>query len=149
MSDLHELVQPSGVQALWPQSIGVPGVLHIPEPSHVLAGVNMEPEQLPGMQDIPLAYRWHPPFPSQVPSFPHEVAGSAAQSLLCLRPSCTGAQVPSVWPVLDFTHAVQASVQALSQQTWSGEQKPDPHSDAAVHMVPGDFLTLHVPLLQY
>ena len=40
-------------------------------------------------------------------------------------------------------------VQALSQQTWSGEQNPEPHSVAAAQVVPRAFVTLHVPLLQY
>jgi hypothetical protein len=44
---------------------------------------------------------------------------------------------------------MHAPVQALSQQTWSGEQNPEPHSEAAAQLVPEDFFTLQVPLAQY
>jgi hypothetical protein len=51
--------------------------------------------------------------------------------------------------VLALRQAVQAPAQALSQQTWSGEQKVDPHSVAAAQGLPSVFFTLQVPLLQY
>ena len=44
---------------------------------------------------------------------------------------------------------MQAPVQALSQQTMSGEQKVDPHSVAPAQGLPSVFFTLQVPLLQY
>jgi hypothetical protein len=126
-----------------------PAAAHIPVPLQAFPGVNVDPEQLADPHDVPLVVRWHAPLPSQLPSLPQEPAASGAQSLCGSWPSCTGAHMPSACPVVAFRQAVQAPVQALSQQTWSGEQKPDPHSVAAMQVVPRVFVTLHVPLLQY
>jgi hypothetical protein len=42
---------------------------------------------------------------------------------------------------------MQVPVQALSQQTWSGEQLPESHSPAAAQPAPSAFFVLQVPLL--
>jgi hypothetical protein len=47
-----------------------------------------------------------------------------------------------------LVQAEQASVQASSQQTWSEEQKPVPHSPAPLQASPFNFFVLHVPLVQ-
>lgn len=49
-------------------------VWQAPVPLQVRAGVKVEPVQLAATQVAPLAYRRHPPPPSQVPSVPQLAA---------------------------------------------------------------------------
>jgi hypothetical protein len=58
------------------QPVILPGV-QVPAPSHVLASVIPPPLLLlheAGTQTVPLAYFWHAPLPSHLPSVPHEAA---------------------------------------------------------------------------
>ena len=45
-------------------------VLHVPMPSQVRPGVNVDMRQVAPAQAVPFAYRWQFPAPSQVPSVP-------------------------------------------------------------------------------
>ena len=45
-------------------------IWQVPVPLQVRAAVNVDPVQLAAAQVVPLAYRRHPPPPSQVPSVP-------------------------------------------------------------------------------
>jgi hypothetical protein len=108
-------------------------VRHAPAPSHVRAGVSVEPVQLAATQTVPAAIWRHLPAPSQVPSFPqtlvvvaHWLAGVGA------APAGIGVHVP-VDPVR--LHAVHVPVQAVSQQT-PFAQFPDVHSEPAPQVVP-------------
>jgi hypothetical protein len=111
-------------------------VRQVPAPSHVRAGVSVEPVQLAAAHWVPAATCRHLPVPSQLPSLAqtfvvvaHWLAGVGA------APAGTGAQVP-VEPVR--LHATQVPVQAVSQQTPLA-QLPDVHSEPAPQVVPLDF----------
>jgi hypothetical protein len=56
--------------------------------------------------------------------------------------------VPFFWPVSASVQAVHAPVQAVSQQTLSGEQLPEPHWFWLSQASPTIFLILQVPLAQ-
>src|SRR5258708_16448328 len=73
---------------------------------------------------------------------------SAAQSSLGSLPAWTAAQVRFFWPVRASVQAVQAPVQAVSQQTLSGEQLPERHWAAVSQASPAIFFTLQVPFEQ-
>jgi hypothetical protein len=70
-------------------------------------------------QVIPAAYFWHPPEadPLQKPVLPHDAAPSSTHSLSGSVATLTAAQMPSVPPVFAAVQALQAAVQAVSQQT--------------------------------
>jgi len=98
----------------------------VPLPSQVLIPDKPSPSQVPVLQIVSATYSRHPPFPSQVPSWP-QVAGVLAlqvDRLLGVAPAGIRLQSPSA---LGTLHALQLSPQADVQQTPS-TQKPERHS---------------------
>lgn len=125
--------------------VAVPG-LQVPEPSQLDGVVVSWPPaqaEVPG-QVVPTAARAQAPFPSQKPVAPHaELLG--VQSLSALLPFGSGAQMPSIPPVLLATQDSQVPVQSLLQQTWSAlEQTPLAHWPVVVQAAPGTSFGLHV-----
>jgi len=106
-----------------------------PAPLQTRAGVYVEPLHDSGTQVMPVPHLRHAPLPSHMPSLPQVDGVACVQSLSGSVPSLTPRQRPSAWPVLAFTQALQAVVQADSQQTPS-TQNPLPHAAAAVQAVP-------------
>jgi hypothetical protein len=101
-------------------------VRQTPAPSHVRAGVSVEPVQLPCTHRVPLAYCWHAPIPLHMPLVPHVVAPA---SMHCV--AGTGG-IPAGMllhvPAEDArAHDWQVPVHAVAQHTpWA--QNPDAHS---------------------
>jgi len=83
----------------------------------------------------------HEPLVPQVDAadVPHSLSGSV--------PLLMFAQVPSVPPVFDATHAWQSPPQAVLQHTPSA-QLPLAHWSAAAHVEPFPFFATHAPVEQ-
>ena len=125
--------------------VAVPA-LQAPSPSQldgVVVSCPPAQAEVPG-QVVPTPARAQAPFPSQKPVAPHaELLG--VQSLSALLPFGSGAQMPSIPPVLLATQDSQVPVQSLLQQTWSAlEQTPLAHWPVVVQAAPGTSFGLHV-----
>lgn len=105
-----------------------------PAPSHVRAGVSVEPTQVPATHCVPLAQKRHAPAPLHMPSSPHAVAAVAAHWLAGegAVPLATLLHVPRL-PAI--AHDLQAVSHAWLQQNPCA-QKLEAHSPAAVHAAP-------------
>jgi hypothetical protein len=106
-------------QAVAPHTYGSHGVLEaawqVPAPSQVRAGVALPALHEAAAQVVPAGHRPQAPAPLHVPVRPQVLASLAAHSLSGSVPAATGAQVPSVWPVLVCEQAMQLPAQAWSQ----------------------------------
>ena len=108
------LVQPV-LQAPVPQLYGVqevvPGLLQVPVPLHVDAGVSVEPVQVAAAHCVPEANSRQAPFPSQAPSRPQLVAATAVHWSSGSLPAATFEQTPEA-----FAQLTQVPEQAVEQQ---------------------------------
>jgi len=86
-------------------------------PVHVRVGWNCVPEHAAATQTWLVPYLRHAPAPSQKPSSPHCSGVPAVQSLCGSFPADVTTHFPSSCPVYVIAHALQAPVQAFSQQT--------------------------------
>lgn len=120
-------------------------VRQLPAPSHVRAGVSVDPVQLPAAQTEPAAQLWHAPLPSHVPSNPHSVWATAGHCVVTMGavPLGTFEQVPT-FPV--SVHVMHVPVHAVLQQT-PCTQFPDVHWALLAQVAPFVFV-VHAPLLQ-
>jgi hypothetical protein len=94
-----------------------------PSPSQVSAFTTVSPSQVPALHSVPFKNLRHPPFPSQVPSWPHVEGVLAAQNFLSAgsTPEGMNEHSPSDEGRLQALHP---SVQAEEQQM-PLTQKPD------------------------
>ena len=121
-------------------------VWHVPAPSHVLAGVNVDTVHDWPTQVVPAGQRRHAPAPSHVPSSPQLNVVSCWHSLAGSVPAVTGRHRPLAAPVNPPAHALQLPLHAVSQHTPS-TQLPLPHSEPAAHTAPLAFGATHtVPI---
>ena len=114
-ADVHELLQ-----TLVPHSYGeqerASGVMQLPAPSQVEAGVNIVVPlgQLEPKQVVPCTYFWQLPWPSHLPLVPHFGAPLSRQVPWGSEtPAATLVQVPSAF---GRAHDWQAPEQAVLQQ---------------------------------
>jgi hypothetical protein len=143
-SDLHVVTQAffDGSQSNGAQIVAGPD-LQRPRPSQTSTSTTAASWQEPGLQIVPATWLRQAPLPSQVPSSPH-VDTSAAGHAVGWRgalPAGTKEQMPGA-PCT--SHDLQASVQALLQQTPS-TQKPLPQSALQPHASPFILLPLARP----
>jgi hypothetical protein len=110
-------------------------VRQLPAPSQVRAGVYVEPRQDSPTQVVPVPHFRHAPAPSHCPSSPQLEAVSCGHSPSGSVPALIERQRPFVCPVLALEQALQAPVQADSQQTAS-MQLPVAQSPGAVQLAP-------------
>lgn len=138
---LHALVaasQRNGAQ-VW-----VPPGLHAPAPSQVDSCVRVlvPAGQLAGLHTAPDMYRWQPPAPLHVPSFPHAATPPSLHVPVGSEPPVgTLMQVPAE-PVR--LQAVHDAMHAWLQHTPCA-QKPDRQSTGSVQAAPSGFLP-HEPI---
>jgi len=144
-SEVQLVLQLAPVALHWytPQELGAPAT-QAPAPLQAGTGSSVPLAQAATPQAVPVAHLRQAPAPSQVPSFPQEVAVSAVQSLRTSVPDTAGVHWPSV-PTPP--QVMQAPVQALSQQTPS-TQKPLWQLPAAPQAVPFVSFAVQTPAEQ-
>lgn len=118
----------------------------LPEPSQVLAAVNVVPLHDPSPSVVPEANCSQTPPAAQLPSLP-QVPFAAHWPEGAAVPAVKVAQVPSAEPVSASVHAMQGPLQAVAQQT-PPTQKPLVHWSAAVHAPPLACAGAQMPALQ-
>jgi hypothetical protein len=141
-SELQLVLQLVALALHWyaPQELGTPGA-QVPAPLQVGTGLNAPFAQAATPQVVPEAHLRQAPAPSQLPSCPQDVVGSAAQPFRTSVPDTAGAHSPTVPTPLQVMHV---PVQALWQQTPS-TQKPLWQSPVAAHSVPFAFCATQTP----
>ena len=140
------------LQFSYGEQLTAPAGVQVPLPSHISAGVAEPLEHDAAAHDVPAAYNWQCPLPSQLPSSPHvEAAWTVHWPAGAAVPAVMFAQVPVAEPVSAIVHATQVPVQAVLQQT-PPTQKPLEHwrSSPPVHAWPFACAATHWPdALQY
>ena len=110
------------------------GVLQVPPPLQVAAGVSVEPVlgQLAAAHCVPEAYWRQAPLPLQNPSRPQVEAATIVQLFSGSWPAGTEAQVPRE---VEIAHDRQVPAHAVEQQTFCA-QIPELHSLPAAQLDP-------------
>jgi hypothetical protein len=125
------------------QTVEAPGT-QAPLPSQADTALRTAIAQLAGAHSVPAGYRRQPPWPSQVPSLPQEVAFWSAQTARGSgNPRAVLVHMPGA---VGIAHERQLPVQASLQQTPSA-QNPDRHWLLPVQGAPSS-LTPQVPIRQ-
>jgi hypothetical protein len=112
------------------------GILQTPAPSHIPAGVLVEPVHMAALQTVVVPKKRQAPAPLQLPSRPHDIGVAAVHWFNRSCPVGIGVQVPTL-PA--SAHDMQVVEQAALQHTPCA-QNPELQSVPAAQSAPTGFL---------